>query len=430
MKTTNTNKAMKTMEQLRKTQETIASEIARLTEMKKDIDSALAVYGVEVTNEIVYEQPQTIININKGRIVEVQVTNDEEIERLYEENARHIKRINELAAENEKLINESIELENEISFKDGQILGFNKQIKQLEDKINELQSALNAKKLTKVKTMQDELKEYKEQITKDNEALETYVQNIVDKQQTKQTNDLKDKLAKIKAVQERQEKINNMTKEELSEFHIEPSDKAKERAEQAKREKQELIDKYELTYKAVNYKENMETVYCVYGTIKLAGKVFSYKATNLHDNPIVFGCMDMNLIKETRDVLTKLMSFGFATTEKEGYDNVVYDFANDIVIWKTHDNQYKGYTSQYVFVWDGIASTPCRKALKSALNNKVAMKPMTTATTSEKQFELGQRIIALCKEHFDKHEEFTNEVVVNTNDELDLDDITDEEIDL
>lgn len=429
MKTTNTNKAMKTMEQLRRTQETIASEIARLTEMKKDIDNALVVYGVEVTNEIVYEQPQTIININKGRIVEVQVTNDEEIERLYEENARHIKRINELAAENEKLINESIELENEISFKDGQILGFNNQIKQLEDKVNELQSALNAKKLTKVKTMQDELKEYKEQITKDNEALETYVQNIVDKQQTKQTNDLKDKLAKIKAVQERQEKINNMTPDEIHEY-LKPSDKAVERAEQVKREKQELIDKYELTYKAVNYKENMETVYCVYGTIKLAGKVFSYKATNLHDNPIVFGCMDMNLIKETRDVLTKLMNFGFATTEKEGYDNVVYDFANDIVIWKTHDNQYKGYTSQYVFVWDGIASTPCRKALKSALNNKVAMKPMTTATTSEKQFELGQRIIALCKEHFDKHEEFTNEVVVNTNDELDLDDITDEEIDL
>lgn len=423
MKTTNTNKAMKTMEQLRKTQETIASEIVRLTEMKKDIDSALAVYGVEVTNEIVYEQPQTIININKGKIVEVQtvkevqVTNEEELNRLYEENARHIRRINELAAENEKLIDETIELENQIAFKDGQITGLQRQIKELETK---------EVKTTKVKTMQEELKEYKEQITKDNEALETYVQNIVNKQPT---NDLKDKLAKIKAAQERQEKINNMTPDEIHEY-LKPSDKAVERAEQVKREKQELIDKYELTYKAVNYKENMETVYCVFGTIKLAGKVFSYKATNLHDNPIVFGCMDMNLIKETRDVLTKLMSFGFATTEKEGYDNVVYDFANDIVIWKTHDNQYKGYTSQYVFVWDGITSTPCRKALKSALNNKVAMKPMTTATTSEKQFELGQRIIALCKEHFDKHEEFTNEVAVNTNDELDLDDITDEEIDL
>jgi hypothetical protein len=417
MKTTNTNKAMKTMEQLRKTQETIASEIARLTEMKKDIDSALAVYGVEVTNEIVYEQPQTIININKGKIVEVQVTNEEELNRLYEENARHIRRINELAAENEKLIDETIELENQIAFKDGQITGLQRRIKELETK---------EAKATKVKAMQDELKEYKEQITKDNERLEAYVQNVVNKQPT---NDLKDKLAKIKAVQERQEKINNMTPDEIHEY-LKPSDKAVERAEQVKREKQELIDKYELTYKAVNYKENMETVYCVFGTIKLAGKTFSYKATNLHDNPIVFGCMDMNLIRETRDVLTKLMSFGFATTEKEGYDNVVYDFANDIVIWKTHDNQYKGYTSQYVFVWDGITSTPCRKALKSALNNKVAMKPMTTATTSEKQFELGQRIIALCKEHFDKHEEFTNEVVVNTNDELDLDDITDEEIDL
>ena len=407
MKTTNTNKAMKTMEQLRKTQETIASEIARLTEMKKDIDGALAVYGVEVTNKIVYEQPQTIININKGKIVEVQTANEEELNRLYEENARHIRRINELVAENEKLIDETIELENKIAFKDGQITGLQKQIKELETK---------KVKKTKIKTMQDELKEYKEQITKDNE-------------QTKQTNISKDKLAKIREMQERQEKINNMTPDEIHEY-LKPSNKAVERAEQMKREKEELISKYELTYKAVNYKEDMETVYCVFGTIKLAGKTFSYKATNLHDNPIVFGCMDMNLIKETRDVLTKLMSFGFATTEKEGYDNVVYDFANDVVIWKTHDNQYKGYTSQYVFVWDGITSTPCRKALKSALNNKTAMKPMTAATTSEKQFELGQKIIALCKEHFDKHEEFTNEINVSTNEQIDLDDITDEEIDL
>ena len=402
MKTTNTNKAMKTMEQLRKTQETIASEIARLTEMKKDIDSALAVYGVEITSE----QPQTIININKGKIVEVQtvkevqVTNEEELNKLYEENARHIKRINELAAENEKLIDETIELENQITFKDGQITGLQRQIEELETK---------KVKKTKIKTMQDELKEYNEQ--------------------TKQTNISKDKLAKIREMQERQEKINNMTPDEIHEY-LKPSNKAVERAEQMKREKEELISKYELTYKAVNYKEDMETVYCVFGTIKLAGKTFSYKATNLHDNPIVFGCMDMNLIKETRDVLTKLMSFGFATTEKEGYDNVVYDFANDVVIWKTHDNQYKGYTSQYVFVWDGITSTPCRKALKSALNNKTAMKPMTAATTSEKQFELGQRIIALCKEHFDKHEEFTNEINVSTNEQIDLDDITDEEIDL
>ena len=67
---------------------------------------------------------ESTVVINKGKVVAV--TNNEEIDRLYEENARHIRRINELAAANEKL----------------------------EDKVAELQAALNAKKLTKKEKVQ------------------------------------------------------------------------------------------------------------------------------------------------------------------------------------------------------------------------------------------------------------------------------------
>lgn len=120
--------------------------------------------------------PMSQVVINKGKVVkvevpvvkEVQVTNEEEVERLYKENARHINRINELAADNEKLEDEIIKAESEIAFKDGQIIGYKRQIKELEDKIAELQAALDAKKLTKkTKSLQDELKDYKEELEKE-----------------------------------------------------------------------------------------------------------------------------------------------------------------------------------------------------------------------------------------------------------------------
>ena len=106
--------------------------------------------------------PMSQVVINKGKVVkvevpvvkEVQVTNEEEIDRLYEENARHIRRINELAAVNEKLEEEIIKADSEIAFKEGQIIGYTRQIKELEDKVAELQAALNAKKLTKKEKVQ------------------------------------------------------------------------------------------------------------------------------------------------------------------------------------------------------------------------------------------------------------------------------------
>lgn len=130
---------------------------------------------------------ESTIVINKGKVVAV--NNNEEIDRLFKENARHIRRINELAAENESLLEqlnlldnnytvkadrydeleeEIMKAESEIAFKDGQIIGYKRQIKELEDKIAELQAALDAKKLTKkIKPLQDELKDYKEELEKE-----------------------------------------------------------------------------------------------------------------------------------------------------------------------------------------------------------------------------------------------------------------------
>ena len=125
---------------------------------------------------------ESTIVINKGKVVKVEVTNNEEVDRLFKENARHIRRINELAADNEKLEDEIMKAESEIAFKDGQIIGYKRQVKELEDKIAELQAALNAKKLTKkVKPLQDELKDYKEELEK--EEPKKVVNNVIPKKE-------------------------------------------------------------------------------------------------------------------------------------------------------------------------------------------------------------------------------------------------------
>lgn len=144
---------------------------------------------------------ESTIVINKGKVVKV--TNNEEVDRLFKENARHIRRINELAAENESLLEqlnlldnnytvkadrydeleeEIMKAESEIAFKDGQIIGYKRQVKELEDKIAELQAALGAKKLTKkIKPLQDELKDYKEELEK--EEPKKVVNNVIPKKE-------------------------------------------------------------------------------------------------------------------------------------------------------------------------------------------------------------------------------------------------------
>ena len=134
-----------------------------------DAKAELSNLGFEVVNpdEIfrdTKEKDVAPIVINKGHIVEVQtikeiyVTNEEELDKLrdtieemqlkmdcQEEELNYYR-------EKESEYDADVEgMEDEIRFRDGQILALNKQVKELEDKIAELQSALNAKKLTKVK---------------------------------------------------------------------------------------------------------------------------------------------------------------------------------------------------------------------------------------------------------------------------------------
>ena len=85
--------------------------------MIKEAYQVLNVLGVDVAQQVINQ-----ITINKGKIVKVEVTNEDEI----------------------------IKLENEITFKDGQILGLNNRIKQLEEEIEALKAQIITTKVEEV----------------------------------------------------------------------------------------------------------------------------------------------------------------------------------------------------------------------------------------------------------------------------------------
>ena len=156
------NRATKIMNKQREEREAAADKCYAAI---ADAQKALEVLGFkETTLEEIFEETkeQPTIIINKGRIVEI--TNDELVEELqlqldiakeeldyyHDVEKDYNNDIKLFKEENAKLIDENMALENEITFKDGQIIGYKRQIKELEDKVAELQSALNAKKLTKL----------------------------------------------------------------------------------------------------------------------------------------------------------------------------------------------------------------------------------------------------------------------------------------
>lgn len=323
------------------------------------------------TKEETKEQPTIIIN--KGHIVEVQT-------------------IKEVVIDN---TDEIIALENEIAFKDGQILGLNKQVKELEDKVAELQSALNAKKLTKVKPMKEELKEYKQQLEKEADVV-------------KKPNKL-DLLKRVKEAEQRKEE--NMNKN-LFEEGMKAAEKEAQRKAEEKEAAKAQMPKYDFNYETITFNEDIDssTKFGVRGTILLETKEYKFEATNNHHMPIVYGCFN----EETRNMIKQIItnevdSFNFMN-ELEG-SAANYSHAHDaefpLVVWRlTEDNgkvTYHGYTDKYILTWDKdkFAKHPGRKMIKNAFSNE----PNMWKKVPNKQ--LADKFMAVCTNIWP--EDFTND---------------------
>ena len=157
----------------------------------------------------------------------------------------------------------------------------------------------------------------------------------------------------------------------------------------------------------------------LYGKATVDNKDYFFRATSNHTLPIVYGAMSMEVIEEVKRLIimdrkANNQNFNFCSTVTD-LDNVVYDFDNNIVVWKTKDGNFKGYTSDYIFAWDGVAKAPMRKLFKNALiSGQNLWKPMTKSSTGSDRMEArGKAIINACLDLFSA-ESYDNEIEVDT----------------
>ena len=360
--------------------------------MISEAKEVLAVLGAEVDTVVETKEVVAVTNeiiINKGKIIAVETTkeivkevaNEEELNRLYEENARHIRRINELAAHNEELVKDGMKLENEVCYLQGQILDYENTIAKLEERIEELKSAIDSKKLTrkqKVSTVHNEIFDQDLEVTP-----------VVVSSQTKEE-----------------------TVKETNEVTVPANDN---------------VEVYSSNHGFTH------------GQVEVEGTKYYFTASNRFDNLVLYGTMDEDIIAKAKyEIIKHYGNSSIFLGYKKQQDEVLYgeDKDNKIVAF-CECGVFYGFAGPYYFVWNPTHEVPVGCLINKMYDKKRVLRKMNSSW-GKGFVKRGEDIMAVCNElHYidnareayeaqqDKIRKVTNEVVVNTNDNVDL---TDEDL--
>ena len=401
-------------------------------EMIREAKEVLATLQI-TEEEMMYTSTVSSIVINKGRIIEVPVTKeivkevtkevivketDEELQIAYDNLAK------DFANRCERIEDLKDELEVKQGIIDHQALT----IKCLNEQIAELEAKINAPKST-FKAVDDPMYNNTEEVesmeniqdTKDWYSFMSIPEELKDNEYVcnmyKSCGDMYNNPVETRI---RQRVIR--TKEQCMEKQIADFKEVVAKA----LEEQKKLDKYNLSLNRIeNKKTNAYT--SVYGKITLAGKEYAYKYDATFEYPVVYGCMDMDLIKEATSVLIPKAQF---TIGDECYNQhkhaVHYDFDNNIVVWVSDDGVFKGYTDKYAFVWDPSQAVPCGIPNLRAMESFRRYKKMNEACWSKGPAAIGQSIMEYCREMMEETKavnKVTKEIATQTtNDEDELPD--------
>ena len=423
------NQKQQQMEQLQQQLNNIENE---KKDSRKIVEELCAEWNWTVTYEEI-EQVKQINNIiiNKGKVVEVQTTKEvvidntdnDRIQELEEKLAFKELLLNEfgenmdekiktLNAQKNKIEDLEIELESKDMFIEGMKLSYEQQIAELKATIRKL----NAKIM--FLEAEDEVFEEEEEIVADNDGGDAVsLFNIPEEYKDNQ---------EIKSIVEKNtEKYNNAQGFGAGPFQVTAEQEKEEIIKQTNKAIQKCIDEIKKTddYKislTKLYDKKNQVVTAVKGHITLAGRQYAFKYGATHENPCVYGCMDMNLITEAKKVLDSVSGMIKDTTEQKHAYDVVYAFDKGYVVWQAEDGCYKGYTKDYAFSWDGKQAQPCGATLMNAIENK-PFRPMNKSWGNG-FVKRANEIMAFCKtidKYFkstNEEPEETNEIIVNTND--------------
>ena len=397
-------------------------------EAMKTIEELCAEWNITLSNK----EAQVINNIiiNKGKIVEAQTikevvidnTDNDRIQELEEELAGKELLLNEfrenmdekikiMNTQKNKIEDLEIELESKDDFIKGMKLSYEQQIAELKATIRRLN--------TKIMFLEaeDEVFEEKEIVADNDGGDAVSLFNIPEEYKDNQ---------EIKSlVEKKTEEYNNAQGFGAGPFQVTAEQEREEIIKQTNKAIQKCIDEMKKTddYKislTKLYDKKNQVVTAVKGHITLAGRQYAFMYGATHENPCVYGCMDMNLITEAKKVLDSVSGMIKDTTEQKHAYDVVYAFDKGYVVWQAEDGCYKGYTKDYAFSWDGKQAQPCGATLMNAIENK-PFRPMNKSWGNG-FVKRANEIMAFC-ETIDKHfkstkedSEETNEIIVNTND--------------
>ena len=398
-------------------------------EAMKTIEELCAEWNITLSDK--EEQVINNIIINKGKIVEVPVvkevvidnTDNNKIQELEEKLAFKELLLNEfkenmdekikiMNAQANKIEDLEIELESKDMFIEGMKLSYEQQIAELKATIRRLN--------TKIMFLEaeDEVFEEEEEIVADNDGGDAVsLFNIPEEYKDNQ---------EIKSIVEKKtEEYNNAQGFGAGPFQVTAEQEKEEIIKQTNKAIQKCIDEMKKTddYKislTKLYDKKNQVVTAVKGHITLAGRQYAFKYGATHENPCVYGCMDMNLITEAKKVLDSVSGMIKDTTEQKHAYDVVYAFDKGYVVWQAEDGCYKGYTKDYAFSWDGKQAQPCGATLMNAIENK-PFRPMNKSWGNG-FVKRANEIMAFCKtidKYFkstNEEPEETNEIIVNTND--------------
>ena len=401
------------------------------TEMINEAKQVLATLQA-TEDEMMYKAPMTNITINKGKIIEVEVTkeivkevtNDElqiAYDKLAEDFANRCERIEEL--------------KDELEIKQHIINHQNTVIKSLEQQIEELKKQANKPQIKYVEVAPDP--EYNKEVVP------------VVEEQTDKTDWFS--FMSIPEELKDDEYVNNMYKSCGSMYNNATETRLRTRIIRTKEQEmekqindfnnvvEEAMKKLEKTAKynlSLNRIENKKTdaYTAVYGKITLDGKEYAYKYDATFEYPVVYGCMDMNLIKEATSVLIPKAQFTLREDDgsRRHVHDVHYDFANNIVVWISDDGIFKGYTDKYAFVWDPSQAVPCGIPNLRAMDNFKRYKKMNTQCWSKGPAEIGQNIMEYCRKMMEETnavKQTTKEIATQATEELDTtNDIDDDDL--
>ena len=438
--------------------------------------------------EMMYQAPKTNITINKGRIIEVpvtkeivkEVTNDEayeELQKAYDQlladYENRNKRIDQLKLQLEKEQQDYRDLEYEAneeieavaSKRDKQIKELQEELADKELLLNDFRAALDEQIEVKLQ-LRDEL-EIKDAIIanlkaqlraaeqnqrviyveRDEEVENAEEETAVadDKPETNKGGDamssfinIPDEFMNNKRIKELlkyyTDKLNEVTADKIvfgKPFTIEQQkrviiNKANDELEKAMSQCAQS-DSHKLTVDEI---VRANGVTALFGKITLGGKEYAFKYDATFELPVVYGCMNMDLIHEAKAVLDGLnrLDRDESNLGQKHVNAVKYDFENNIVVWVSDDGCFKGYTDKYAFVWDPTHAQPCGITVINALSNFKRYRKMN-ASWGNGFVARAEFIMNYCRQMDmrttnEEIPEETNEVEVdfstpqNTNDEV------------